>query len=808
MNTTESSNTINELELYQTLRGKEPNNSVTCLSVYDNRLLYAGTESGIISVWNLETFSIECELEGHSRSVLCLCSALTINRVFSGSGDDSIRAWDASNNKILFIISLSCNVGDVLSLAYSTKHNLLFFGCQNTSIQWFECVHENSYYSKNTMERSFSEPIKHLSFFKIDELNKNHFIHNIPYKNIYNNAHVGYIYSLMLCDINIDNVKKQMLVSGSGDGTIKIWNIEDKNVILHKTLEGQVNNIFCLDYDNEFLFSGNQDGYISVYDVGTFDRHRVLNNHKEEVLSLLVFNGFIFSASIDGSIKKWNSDYEFTSKTNAHNGMVLALAKTDCFIVSAGIDGTIKIWNMPPSLLNYSMSSINLNSNNIRSMTKSLEKFVEIKSISGDPKFISECTKGAKFIKDLFVKLGAESKFLYTPQNRNPVIYAKFKPVCKKHDRHNHILIYGHYDVVSAHSKEWDTDPFVLTGNNGYLYGRGASDNKGPIIAMIYAIKELIEEKILNVDITFLIEGEEESGSFGFQETIIKNKSLIGSPDVILLSNSYWMNDSIPCITNGLRGVVQMSIQISSKLDDSHSGVNGGVIKEPLIDLTHILSSIVTCTDQHINVPNFYEDVKQLSDEDKQRINTIVTTLKSEKVTEQKIISQWYHPSITFHKIRTSGPSHQSTVISSSAVADISIRLVPNQNIEKIVQEFCNYINELFEKTKSSNSISIKINKKSKWWLGCTKNDYFEFLVSSIKKEWNTQNILLIKEGGTIPAIPFLEEMFDRKILHFPMGHASDNAHLKNERIRMENLIKGKGIVKSFFTLVGNHNHQ
>ena len=106
------------------------------------------------------------------------------------------------------------------------------------------------------------------------------------------------------------------------------------------------------------------------------------------------------------------------------------------------------------------------------------------------------------------------------------------------------------------------SDPFSLTGQNGYYYGRGVTDNKGPILVAACAVSELLSRRALACDVVFLIEGEEEAGSMGFADAVEQRKELIGPIDVIFVSNSTWINDESPCITYGLRGVVHCSVEV------------------------------------------------------------------------------------------------------------------------------------------------------------------------------------------------------------------------------------------------------
>lgn len=168
------------------------------------------------------------------------------------------------------------------------------------------------------------------------------------------------------------------------------------------------------------------------------------------------------------------------------------------------------------------------------------------------------------------------------------------------------MLFYGHYDVIPATTNDeggWQTNPFELTGINGYLYGRGVSDNKGPCLAALFAAGELVQEQELESDVIFLIEGEEESGSRGFAEAVKRNKEMIGDVDWILLANSYWLDDEVPCLTYGLRGVIHATVVVESEKPDLHSGVDGSRLnREPTIDLVNLLARL-TGVDGKILIP-------------------------------------------------------------------------------------------------------------------------------------------------------------------------------------------------------------
>jgi len=171
-------------------------------------------------------------------------------------------------------------------------------------------------------------------------------------------------------------------------------------------------------------------------------------------------------------------------------------------------------------------------------MIYALEKWIAMPTVSGAPSQLEECRRGAKFLKAVFQQLGAESRLIPGAPGQNPLVYGQFaarSSSSEKRSRPLNVLVYGHYDVIAADIKKWDHPPFKLTGKDGYLYGRGASDNKGPILACIFAASELQEEQQLDVNVKFLIEGEEENGSVGFFQAVEQNIHLFQEADVILL---------------------------------------------------------------------------------------------------------------------------------------------------------------------------------------------------------------------------------------------------------------------------------
>lgn len=178
-------------------------------------------------------------------------------------------------------------------------------------------------------------------------------------------------------------------------------------------------------------------------------------------------------------------------------------------------------------------------------------------------------------------------------------------------------------------------------------------------------------------------------------------------------------------------------------------------------------------------------------------------------------MARWREPNLTIHRYRVSGPD--GSLVSSHASANISIRLVPGQEVDQVVESLENFLRDEFEKGDSSNSLTVRVDNKAEPWLGDPGNCIFRTLENAVIHAWGMgadgeeqsdsaektqqkhRRPLYIREGGSIPAIRFLEKEFGAPAAHLPCGQASDSAHLENERLRVTNLLKSREIFGEVF---------
>ncbi|CEP13700.1 hypothetical protein [Parasitella parasitica] len=862
----------------------EDDNSVLSLASSE-KYLFSGSQGSLIHVWSLDTFQLVTLLEGHHGSVLGLTISADQQWLFSSSGDGTVRVWSIDKLKCHRIIRSCHDVGDIFSIVF-TQSQLLFFGCQNTSIQWYDFNEKSANGSsvfannKNCQKTQFFKLFHdlglHPSKQSVQE-EKDVIQCVIRANNVYSNAHDGYIYCIAYSK-DIPNLagEAQVMVMLKSVYLGSVWSIRvDKTLHHHKTLTGgdPDRGILSLALSDEgYLFCGVQGGHVQIWDLETYQLIKTVVAHTDDVLSVIANRSGFISASADGSIKVlisqtvqvisylmymqfWNEAFNLKETIEKYNGIILSMAQSNEHLFTGSNDHSIKIWNMAATEVEVEPAFDNLihadNPNDL--LLYIMEKWISIRTISGQPHYLEECRRGAKYLKNVMQQLGATSQLIPAIAGKNPLVYAKFyanKPKTQpltpdqngsstqSPQKARTVLFYGHYDVMAADNErnEWLHDPFKLTGLNGYLYGRGTSDNKGPIASTLIAVHELFKDGLLNVNVIFLVEGEEECGSNGFLEAITNHQSLFDDIDLILLSNSYWLGEDTPCITYGLRGVVRADITVSNGLSNLHSGVEGGAVSEPLIDLVHVLGKLVN-REKKVLIPDFYEDVLPVTPSEELLYEPIVDWIQSSKAAslpksrsqhscitspsfnsdtfsdddasssssfttaadqsreqiKHQLMSKWRFPTLTVHKMEVS--VNHPTVISNSVTATISMRIVPNQEISDICNNLKLYVYQIFDQLKSDNGIQVDIQSYANYWLGNPDSSYFKAAEAAIENEWQIKP-LYIREGGSIPAVGWLEKFCKAPAIHIPFGQSSDQAHLPNERIRLHNLHAGRRIIK------------
>lgn len=335
---------------------------------------------------------------------------------------------------------------------------MIYFGSQNTSIQWYDFAdpqtHGSGHPHHSDLVPAAGSPRTRMAttinFFEDGEahdeedrlqaeLDKDVIKCVIREKNVRSNAHDGYLYCLLHAR-DVPNMEGEVLISGSGDGDVKIWAIEQNDIRLVHTLKGNPDKgVLCLALSEDgYLFCGVQGGDVQIWDLETHQMIRSVMAHTDDVLAVAMKGSGFVSASADGSIKIWSEGFQFRESLCDHQGIVLSLTACGNYLISGSNDHSIKFWDMPsssntsfepfrrPSVgLQETPSSGKLDvcefierklvtyaSLLLDTMLYVLEKWIAMRTVSGNPKYMEECRRGARFLKNILRQLGAVSRMV------------------------------------------------------------------------------------------------------------------------------------------------------------------------------------------------------------------------------------------------------------------------------------------------------------------------------------------------------------------------------------------------------------
>jgi len=382
------------------------------------------------------------------------------------------------------------------------------------------------------------------------------------------------------------------------------------------------------------------------------------------------------------------------------------------------------------------------------------------------------------------------------------------------------VLIYGHLDVQPAFKEDgWDTEPFVLTEVDGKLFGRGSTDDKGPVLCCLHAIEAYQKlKKDLPINLKFVFEGMEESGSEGLDDLLDsrKNTPFLQNVDFVCISDNYWLGKKKPCITYGLRGICYFFIEVQCSSKDLHSGVFGGTVHEAMTDLVTLMGSLVDQKGK-ILVPGLYDSVAKVTPEEEKLYDNIEfdmedyrNDMKHERLihpTKQEVLMhRWRHPSLSLHGIEGAFDGKGAkTVIPRKVIGKFSIRLVPNMEppaVEKLVTD---HLQKVHKDSGSPNIVKISMGHGGKPWVSDFTHPHFQAGRRAIKTVFDIEPDFT-REGGSIPVTLTLQECTGKNVMLLPIGSCDDGAHSQNEKINRENYINGTKLMASYFAEVAQIN--
>ncbi|MDZ4756906.1 MAG: dipeptidase [Bacteroidota bacterium] len=430
-----------------------------------------------------------------------------------------------------------------------------------------------------------------------------------------------------------------------------------------------------------------------------------------------------------------------------------------------------------------------------------LFEILRIPSISADAAYSDDVHKTAEFVKDKLLAAGAD-KVEVCQTAGYPIVYGEkmIDPSLPT------VLVYGHYDVQPAVPLElWETPPFEPTIRNERIYARGACDDKGQMYMHIKAFEAMMQTNTMACNMKFMIEGEEEVGSANLGIFCIANKERLKA-DVVLISDTSMLGNDTPSIDVGLRGLSYVEVEVTGPNKDLHSGVYGGAVANPINILAKMIAGMHD-ENNHITIPGFYDDVLEVSAEDRAELNKAPFDLEAYK-KELGIAEVWGEKGYTTMERTGTRPTldcngiwggyigeGSKTVLPGKAFAKISMRLVPKQSSEKTTEMFTKYFESIAPK-----GVTVQVRPHHGGEPVLTPTDSIEFNAAAKAMETTFgKKPIPTRGGGSIPIVALFEKELGVKSVLMGFGLDIDALHSPNESYGLFNFYKGIETIPYFY---------
>lgn len=430
-----------------------------------------------------------------------------------------------------------------------------------------------------------------------------------------------------------------------------------------------------------------------------------------------------------------------------------------------------------------------------------LFSLLRIPSVSSLESHRPDMRRCADRLVELLLEAGADRAEV-CPTEGHPVVYAE-KMVSEAMPT---VLVYGHYDVQPVDPLElWKSDPFEPEIREGAIYARGANDDKGQLFMHLKAFEYMVREKGLRHNVKFIFEGEEEIGSPSLAKWAADHREMLAA-DVILVSDTTMISESVPSINCGMRGLAYVEVKVTGPDKDLHSGHYGGAVANPVNVLCDMISSLID-GDGRITVKGFYDDVVELSAEDRAMLARAPFDLEEYKkfldIKEVKgekgystLERTGIRPCLDVNGIWGGYTGEGAkTVLPSEAHAKISMRLVPNQDSEKITELFAEHF-----KSIAPDYVRVEVTP-------CHGGNGFLIPISSPAYQAASKAMTDVygvepvpsRGGGSIPILADLQRILCADPLLMGFGLERDTIHSPNESYLLSQLFRGMEAISLFY---------
>jgi len=434
--------------------------------------------------------------------------------------------------------------------------------------------------------------------------------------------------------------------------------------------------------------------------------------------------------------------------------------------------------------------------------------FIRFPSISNQAGHAGDVRRCAGWLAGQLQQAGLEQVQL-VPTPGHPLVYAAWRKAAGKPT----LLVYGHYDVQPADPlKEWRTPPFEPAVRGSYLYGRGASDDKGQMYTHVKAIQAYLHSTgRLPVNVVCLFEGEEEIGSPNLQSWLERNRPMVAA-DLAVISDTRMLNQRQPALTYALRGGLGLELVVEGPGQELHSGTFGGAIHNPLQALCELITRLHDA-DQRVAIPGFYDAVRAWGPGERDfmrrngpRAAEILANARARRGWGEAGYSLYerttIRPALTVNGI-TGGYQGMGgkAVIPHQASAKLSFRLVPDQDPLEIERLLRAYLAQITPPT-----VQVKLNTRLMAHPALIPRDHpgMRAAAFAYRQAFGALPVYL-RSGGTIPVVNMLQDIPGIPAVLMGFALADDNKHAPNERFYLPNFYNGMAACIWFMAALGKY---
>jgi acetylornithine deacetylase/succinyl-diaminopimelate desuccinylase-like protein len=436
-----------------------------------------------------------------------------------------------------------------------------------------------------------------------------------------------------------------------------------------------------------------------------------------------------------------------------------------------------------------------------------LKAFLRIPSISTLPEHKDDVARAAQFVVDSMKAAGLENiEIIQT--SKHPLVYADWLHAPGKPT----VLCYGHYDVQPPDPIDlWVTPPFEPSERDGNLYARGACDDKGQMYMHIKAVEALFAvHGKLPVNVKFIVEGEEEVGGESIAGYVPNNREKLKA-DVALVSDTELFADGVPTLCVGLRGLMYLEVEAQGPSRDLHSGMYGGAAPNAVYGLIELLAKAKDA-DGRIQIPGIYDDVaepaeaeieswKRLPFSEEEFLENEVGSTELTGEPDQSVFARtWARPTFEVHGIAGGFTgAGAKTVIPARATAKVSMRLVPNQNPEKVLKAFKEWVNA---ETPKGIRTQVRVLSAGPAIVVNPDQPAIHIAAQAFSEMLNAPTVF-IRSGGSIPIVGDFAENLGIPTVLMGFGLPDDGLHSPNEKYRISNYYTGIMTIAHFLEKYG-----